>query len=106
MIFFHRTNREAARLIGLNGFRDAEGSYMTDALFSGVWVSDEPLDYDPGLSGENIEVLFRITLETTEADLAGYETSGEGKPWREWLVPAAILNAGRIEEVEEDTLFP
>ena len=44
------------------------------------------MDYDPGLKWCD-EVLFRITLEATEADLDDYDTLGEGKTYREWLVP-------------------
>ena len=43
---------------------------------------------------------------SSDDDLADYETLEEGRPWLEWLVPAAILNAGRIEEVDEEWPFP
>ena len=60
----------------------------------------------PGSNGENIEVLFRIKIKATEADsLADYEALEEGRPWREWQAPAAMLNAGQIEEVEEEMLW-
>ena len=39
-------------------------------------------------------------------DLEAYDWTLEGSPYREWQVPAAILNAGQIEEVDEEWLFP
>ena len=38
------------------------------------------------------EVLFRITTALTEAEFDDYEVKEEGKPYREWLLPAALLN--------------
>src|SRR4051794_34383441 len=98
MIFFHRTNREAARLIRVNGFQDAGGYYMSETQSSGVWLSEEPLSEQEGARGE---VLLRVTVNETEADLHDYEKTAEGSTYREWQVPAAILNAGQIEDVVE-----
>ena len=72
------------------GFIDATGTYFTDQEFSGVWVSDVPLDANEGACGDD---LFEITLDVPEAAIADYEWVEEGKPYREWLMPAAVLNS-------------
>jgi hypothetical protein len=41
---FHVTNAESAKAILRDGFRDSPGRYLTDHEFSGVWLSDRPLD--------------------------------------------------------------
>jgi hypothetical protein len=74
---YHRTTRERAAEIGKGGFKDAVGTYFTDQEFSGVWVSNVPLDRNDGAWGE---VLFQITLDLAEPEIAGYEWVEEGKP--------------------------
>jgi hypothetical protein len=44
MRVFHRTSPVSARAIVAEGFRDVEGTYMTDRFWRGVWVSDVSLD--------------------------------------------------------------
>jgi hypothetical protein len=89
MILYHRTSRENAESIAKDGFRDATGTYFTNQEFSGVWVSDLPLDQNEGAWGD---VLLEITLNVPESAIADYEWVEEGKPYREWLVPAALIN--------------
>jgi hypothetical protein len=48
MIFYHRTTAANATSILSRGFRDGTGKYMTDREFSGVWLSDVPLDVNDG----------------------------------------------------------
>jgi hypothetical protein len=58
-----------------------------------VWVSDRPLDNSEGASGETL-----LQIEVAEPMIAAYELVKEGKPYREWLIPAAILNgAGQVK---------
>ena len=49
---FHRTRNAAATNILHAGFRDATGSYMADSVFTGVWVSTEPLSENEGAYGD------------------------------------------------------
>ena len=44
-----------------------------------------------GASGDTL-----LRIEIAEDVLAAFEWIEEGKPYREWLVPAAILNAGTV----------
>jgi hypothetical protein len=49
-----RKQLAAAAVILRCGFRDAAGGYMTDQKFSGVWLSDRPLDANEGVSGDAV----------------------------------------------------
>jgi hypothetical protein len=88
LLFYHRTSAAVAATILREGFRDGTGNYLTDRKWSGVWLASEPLDENEGAFGDTLlEVQVRGTSET----LARYEWIEEGKGYREWLIPAAIL---------------
>jgi hypothetical protein len=82
---YHRTFHAAAIL--REGFRDSTGIYMTDQEFTGVGVSDSPLDVNEGAKGDVI-LTFDVPIDLFER----YEWIEEGKPYRESLIPAAVLN--------------
>ena len=84
---YHCTNEAAARQILADGFRNTTARYLTDREWSRVWVSDRPLNNSEGASGEML-----LQVEIAEEVLKPYEWIEEGKPYREWLVPARILN--------------
>lgn len=90
MRFFHRTTAAAAEEILRSGFRDSEGTYLTELVWRGVWVSDEPLDESDGAPHGSILLVIECALDAEY--FADYEWIEEGKPYREWLVPAAVLN--------------
>ena len=93
----HRATKDAAMKILRDGFRNATGRYLTNREWSGVWVSDRPLDNSEGSSGD---ALLQITI--ADDLLAAFEWVEEGKPYREWLVPAAVLNdAGTVRLFDE-----
>lgn len=93
MILYHRTTRDAADAILKAGFKDMTGNYLTANEYSGVWVSDSPLDSNEGIA-DNATVLIEIELD--EAPIARYEWIEEEKSYREWLIPAEIVNQARI----------
>jgi hypothetical protein len=71
------------------GFRDATGTYLTENEYAGVWVADEPLSGgDGGVFGEHPYVVVDIPEEV----IAEFEWVEDLKTYREWLVPAALLN--------------
>jgi hypothetical protein len=80
VILYHRTTRNNADAILKNGFRDGTGTYLTDREWSGVWLSNIPLDCNEGAMGE---VLFEVDLQLPESEIADYEWIEEGKPYRE-----------------------
>jgi hypothetical protein len=62
---------------------------MTDDKFKGVWLSDRPLDLNEGAPGDTtLQVSF-----PPNTDLDRFEWVEEGKGFREWLVPADLINS-------------
>jgi hypothetical protein len=98
MNYYHRTN--AAEAIIRDGFRDAEGSYMHVGItLRGVWISDVPLDGNEGAKGDQ---LFEIKF-SPDFDISEYELIEEEKPYREWCVPAEVVNRnGSVRLVSKD----
>jgi hypothetical protein len=99
MILYHRTDPQAAQSILREGFRDSTGNYLTTNIYSGVWLSNVPLDENEGAFGD---ILLEVTLEITESEIGQYEWIEQGKPYREFLVPAAQINARMKIRVVED----
>jgi hypothetical protein len=89
MLLFHRTSSADAARIIREGFGDASGAYMTTRRHVGVWLSDRPLDENEGAIGDT---LLEVDLSLTEDAIAEYEWTEEGKPYREWLMPAELIN--------------
>ncbi len=81
-----------------HGFRDTEGTSGTGMTFSGVWLSDRPLDFGQGAKGKAV-----FLLEIPEEVIEPYEWVQEECPYREFLIPAEIVNRyGPPELVDED----
>jgi hypothetical protein len=88
---FHRTSRAAALQILRNGFRDTTGRYLTEREWTGVYNSE-------GAAGEAL-----LQIEIAEDRLAAFEWVEPGKTYREWLVPAAVLNgAGTVKPADPE----
>lgn len=87
ILLYHRTNQAEAIL--RDGFRDAEGSYMLVGFtLRGVFFSNKPLDCNDGAKGRQ---LLEITISDS-IDLSYYELIEEDKPYREWCIPAELIN--------------
>jgi hypothetical protein len=71
---------------------------MTDREWIGVWLSDRPLDANEGASGDTI---LRIAV-ADEIDIGEFEWIEEGKPHREWLIPASLLNTYCVVSIDSD----
>jgi hypothetical protein len=63
---------------------------MIARVTRGVWFSDRPLDTNEGVRGD---MLLRITLPLGRRELDKYEWVEESKPYREWQLPAALVNS-------------
>jgi hypothetical protein len=68
-VLFHRTSQGAAQAIERNGFRDGTGIYMTDQEWTGVWLSDRPVDANEAASGDTI---LRVAIPD-DIDLDDFE---------------------------------
>jgi hypothetical protein len=96
--YFHRTTAAAAEAILAQGFRDGRGSYMTDRMHEGVWLSDRPLDGNEGAYG-----VMLLTVDVLAAVVEPYEWIEEGKTYRECLVPTALVNAqGTVATADDE----
>ena len=91
MLYYHRTSRENARSILENGFRDGTGKYLTNKTRKGVWVSNLPLDPDEGAEGDAL-----LEIRIPKSEVIPFEWVEEEKPYREFLVPARVLNERAI----------
>jgi hypothetical protein len=89
MVLYHRTGLENAQAIFKEGFRDRTGNYRTESLHTGVWLSNVPLDVNEGAVGD---VLLEVTFNCPDAEIDFFEWIEDGKPYREWLMPAAFVN--------------
>lgn len=88
MTVYHVTGADAAGSIEAHGFRDSHGTYLTDSEHIGAWVSDSPLTVQSGIEDP---VVFEIDVPMEV--IAEFEWIEEGKGYREWLVPAVVLNS-------------
>lgn len=104
-MLYHRTTAAAARAILTGGFRDGTGTYLTKNVYSGVWLSDIPLGANEGAGGDT---LLEVALDLPDAELARFEWVEEGRCFREFLVPAELVNrrgsARALTDEEESAL--
>jgi|GEM_PF-4229669 len=99
VVFYHRTTLESAECVLAKVFRDGEGHYLTRHRHKGVWLSDVPLAVNEGARGD---ILFKVSLDMNASELDCYEWVEEGKSYREWLVPARVINPRmRLDIVDE-----
>jgi hypothetical protein len=103
VILFHRTTVKAALGILDDGFVDTSGSHGIGNRLEGVFVADRPVD---GNEGTKDDVILKIELSLTEDAIAEFEIVEEGKPYREWILPAKLVNASQVAlAVEVDPIF-
>lgn len=87
---YHRTAKANAVLILRDGFLDREERYTSDFDTRGVWFSDQTRqEMDLGSGGS----VMSIDLAMAQQDLAAFEWTEDETPYREWLIPARLVNA-------------
>ena len=70
-----------------DGFGERSGTYLTATDHSGVWLFDRPVDRRMG--GGEQAVLMEV--EIPEEVVEPFEF-GSGLPYRQFLVPARVIN--------------
>jgi hypothetical protein len=95
MIVYHVTRAQDADAIDRDGFEANVGTFLTETVHTGVWVSDLPLVIEAGFEDP---IVFEINLP--DVALVGCEWEEDGANHREWLVPAPIVNTGARRRVE------
>ncbi len=87
---YHRTTADAAVAILAYGFSDDLGVSRDNRRLPGVWVSDKPHAPPEDLPDEG--TLLAVDFEGDLDELQDSEWVVP-EPCREWLLPAAFLNA-------------
>lgn len=85
MYIYHRTSGAQATEIVRDGFKDAIGYYRRDRLWSGVRFTDSPFEAEA--EGETL-----LALAADEGEIARFEWVLKDREYREWLIPAAVVN--------------
>jgi hypothetical protein len=61
---------------------------MATFELTGVFLGDSPMDVNEGAIGDQV-----LLIEfPDDIDLGDFELIEDGKPYREWCVPAALIN--------------
>src|SRR2546423_1551427 len=100
MRLYHVTDRDSVERILEQGFEDAEVIHDDSELQIGVWLADRCLageeDVGPRL-GPVPDVALSIDLPSEVVE--PFERPEPGKPYREFCVPARLLNEHEVESV-------
>jgi hypothetical protein len=98
--YYHTT--DAAELILEEGFQGSSGrfGFASFELEGGCFVGDQHMDINEGVKGTDV---FEIVIPD-DFDLDNYELVEDVKPYREWYVPAYILNKFPRRLLSEDEL--
>jgi len=96
-ICYHTT--DAADAILRNGFRDATGSYLLATFeLTGVFLGDSPMDINEVAKSDQV---LRVEFPDN-VDLDDFELIEDEKPYREWCVPAALINEHAVVTLMSD----
>jgi hypothetical protein len=95
VVLYHRTSIDNARAILTDGFRDSAGFFLNTRTWTGVWFCSSPASSEQG------EVVLTVKLDIDDEELARWEWTGEGRDYREWLIPANIANRRATIELTE-----
>jgi hypothetical protein len=99
MDLYHRTY--AAEAIIRDGFHDGAGSGLRPDVVPGVFVSDQPLDERDGALGNVVLVISGVP----ESEISRFEwlCPDDMRSFREFVIPAAVLNRFPIVGIYPDT---
>lgn len=97
MILFHTTDQAEAIL--RNGLRDTPAPTCFPSSWPG-FLADGPIDVNEGATGDQV---LAVELPN-DMDLDYYELVEDGKPYREWCIPAALIATnGSVGLLSEDS---
>lgn len=96
---YHRTTLEKACSILKSGFRDGTGNYLTAQRWTGVWLSDQPLDENEGANGSTL-----LSMRIPAGIIAPFEWV-QDVGYREFLVPSKVVNKYLPPSVEEVDVY-
>lgn len=85
--YFHTT--DSAETILRDGFRDGTGNYGMNITLTGVFIANMPVGANEGAVGDQV---LKVALPD-DIDLDDFEIVEHGKGYREWCVPAELINS-------------
>jgi len=85
-LFHLATPKNAANILRV-GFLNGTGRYLTDAEYSGVWLTNDPERVEGAIGDTRLVVDLNIRRE----ELDQFEWKNDGGTYREWLIPAGLL---------------
>ncbi|MEA2190740.1 MAG: hypothetical protein QOI73_861 [Solirubrobacteraceae bacterium] len=96
MRLYHWTHRDTAASILRDGFRNSE-AIPSLGIHAGVWLADVPTMKATGQGGADGQML---TIDVPARWAARYFIDGSpgehaSPPWREYCIPARLLNSRR-----------
>jgi len=102
MRLYHVTDHGSAEMILKQGFQDAEVIHDNRELLIGVWLADRCLagenDVGPRLGPvADVALWIELPAETVEP----HERTDRRKPYREFCVPARVVNDHEIGGLQE-----
>jgi hypothetical protein len=102
MRLYHVTDRASAQAILDGGFNDTEVIHDNRELQIGVWLADRCLAGEDDV-GQRLGPVPEVALEVElPADTAeAYERREDGKPYREFCVPAELVNRHEVVGVRD-----
>ncbi len=83
--YFHRTGQLQAEQIVQQGFTDESETHQSGSDWWGTWLSDTPT----GVPIEFGDVVIEVEMPGEEAETYYW---GNDQGYREYLIPAAVLN--------------
>lgn len=86
MKLYHRT--PDVEEILQNGFKDSDGYFKNNVLYAGVWFSSSPSSVSTSDAPER-----QLVIDVPEEEVLEYELRDEKKLYREFLIPAPVLNS-------------
>ena len=100
-ILYHVASSSAAAAILLGGFVDGEGKYGTERKLRGVFLSNRALDTNEGVRSSGDIVLAVTFVSMPLSDLDEYELAEDGKSYREWCIPASVVQRRATVQIAE-----
>jgi hypothetical protein len=95
---FHSTTLDVAGSIAEQGFPNVTAGPLTRAPGTGVWLTERPVMSGDGLG--RMDAWFEIAID--ESLLLPFEWMEPGMAYRQWIVPADIINEhGLVRSLDE-----
>lgn len=99
MKFYHVTRRQTAHEIEQQGFKDAQGCSADEQPVRGVWVAARPLIAECGFEDAAV-----FELDLPEDGLRQYALPRDPKGYRQWCVPASLVNGVPRRRLTKDAV--